>query len=76
MNLYKISQDKNNGWDTYDSAIVCAASEDEARLINPEGGWTTYSSWCQSPDDVTVELIGTAVEDTNRGIVLASFNAG
>ena len=76
VNLYKISQNTNNGLDTYDSAIVCAASEDEARLINPEIGSTTYYCWCAAAEDVTVELIGTALEDANRGIVLASFNAG
>ncbi len=31
MKLYKISQNINNNYDTYDSAIVCAENEDEAR---------------------------------------------
>lgn len=35
MNLYLISQEENNGWDTYDSAVVCAETEDEARRIHP-----------------------------------------
>jgi len=35
MNLYLISQTINNGYDTYDSAVVCAESEDEARKIHP-----------------------------------------
>lgn len=35
MNIYKISQNINNGWDTYDSAIVCAESEEDARKIHP-----------------------------------------
>lgn len=41
MKLYKITQSDNNGYDTYDSAIVCANSEDEARIINP-GGYYKY----------------------------------
>lgn len=35
MKLYKISQNVNNGYDTYDDAIVCAENEHEARKINP-----------------------------------------
>lgn len=37
MNLYKISQDVNDGWDTFDSAIVAAKSEEDARNIHPDG---------------------------------------
>lgn len=33
--LYKLSQDVNNGYDTYDSIIVCAYSEQDARKIHP-----------------------------------------
>ena len=46
MKLYKISQDENNEYDTFDSAIVCAESEEEAKKIHPaemdydeEGYW-------------------------------------
>ena len=28
MNLYALHQDKNDGYDTYDSAVVAAAGED------------------------------------------------
>jgi len=35
MNLYLISQDANDGYDTYDSAVVAAKSENDARTINP-----------------------------------------
>lgn len=37
MNLYLISQEANAEYGTYDSAVVCAASEDDARLIHPAG---------------------------------------
>lgn len=78
MKLYLISQDENDGYDTYDSAVVCAGSEDEARKINPDyGEWgRNYGSWCSSPDKVTVRHIGEAVEGMEPGIVLASFHAG
>lgn len=35
MKLYKISQSRNTGWYTYDSAIVVADSKEEARMIIP-----------------------------------------
>jgi hypothetical protein len=35
MNLYKISQDVNNDWDTFDSAVVVANSAEEAKKIIP-----------------------------------------
>ncbi len=80
MNLYIISQSINDDYNTYDSAVVAAISESQARLIRPGGGsWEgpdSYDSWCASPEDVSVELIGVAVEGTSEGVILASFNAG
>ena len=35
MNLYRIWQGQNCSYDTYDSAVVAAESEDGARLIHP-----------------------------------------
>ena len=78
MNLYKISQTENLGWDTYDSAVVAAESEQlakETNLCSCEWGYE-HSSWASSPDKVTVELIGVAVEGTKAGVIVASFNAG
>jgi hypothetical protein len=52
MNLYLISQNANDDYDTYDSAVVAAKSESDARTINPcdsvthvaDGQWMgTYS---------------------------------
>ena len=37
MKLYKIYQDINGGYDTFDSAIVAAESEDEAKSFHPNG---------------------------------------
>lgn len=83
MNLYLISQDEHNSYDTYDAAIVCADNEDEARKINPSGGgWKDPNlhsymySWASKPANVKVTLIGKAEDHMHKGIVLASFNAG
>lgn len=35
-----------------------------------------YGTWAYRPDQVEAELIGIAVEGTEQGIILGSFNAG
>ena len=35
MKIYKISQDVNKDYDTYDSAVVYAENEEEAKSIHP-----------------------------------------
>ena len=72
MKLWKISQDKNSEYDTYDSAIVAAVDEESARktkVSEDEYAWA-------APEFVTVDYIGEAKEDTEPGVILASFNAG
>lgn len=78
MNLYLISQDVNDGWDTYDSAVVAAKSEQEARSIHPSGRESspTWDQTWTSPTNVKVELIGKAVPGTKAGVICSSFNAG
>jgi hypothetical protein len=79
VKLFLISQNKNNDYDTYDSAVVAAPDEAAARNTNPENGkpmneWDRYSSWCFGPEQVTVRYIGEAV-DVEQGVVCASFHA-
>ena len=82
MFLYYVTQDENCGYDTYDSMIVAAKSEEDARLVHPAGytdlkAWKSrYSSWATSPDNVSVVLIGVALEDQKEEVIIASFNAG
>lgn len=50
MNLYLISQDQNSDYDTYDSAVVAANNEDEARYTHPSPASTfrwhaEYNRW-------------------------------
>jgi len=75
MNLYKLSQNKHRGHDTYDSAIVCAENEEEARNTKIGHVESFYSSWVE-PQYIKVELIGVANDSIPKGIILASFNAG
>lgn len=76
MNIYLISQDENDGYDTYDSAVVAAPDEATARTIVPDENWPHWGvgTWCSSPDKVKVEYIGTT--ERPQGVILASFNAG
>ena len=79
MNLYLLSQNANNGYDTHDSCVVVAESEDVARLISPSGDawdeeWTT---WAYKPEQVVVTYLGTAEDTLKSGdIICSSFNAG
>lgn len=91
MNLYKISQDINNDYDTFDSAVVVAESEYAASRIHPRyfGMWKeiktldeiwadeSNTSWVRTPQEVHVELLGIAEDSLEAGtIIVSSFNAG
>ena len=83
MNLYLITQDVTCGYDTYDSCVVCAASEADARLIHPQEryavsygrNWDRHT-WADRPDQVTAKLLGVADASLHAGVVCASYNAG
>ncbi len=79
MNLYLLTQTKNTGYDTYDSIVVAAKNSTDAARTPPDSDGDLYvpsqGSWA-SPEDVLVEMIGTARRGTKAGVILASFNAG
>jgi len=80
MKLWRIYQDMNDGYDTYDSAVVVAPDADSARAIHPStvSGWNDYcGTWASRPDQVGAICIGEAMPNLEAGtVVLASFNAG
>lgn len=88
MNIYLIGQNKISGYDSYDSAVVIAESETQARMIHPHSqygfidpiitDWNEpYSTWAPSYDHVTAKLIGVADPSYNTPVVIcASYNAG
>lgn len=81
MKLFLISQHVNQGYDTYDSAVVAAESHADAKKIHPsddQSRWTQpYSrTWASKPVEVSATLIGEAKPGTKAGVILASFNAG
>lgn len=81
MNIYLLYNDAVRGYDTYNSAVVRAESEDEARMMHPSGfEWdgteaNCWGNWCGATQ-VRVTLLGTAADSTSKGVVCASYNAG
>lgn len=81
MKLWKISQGKNNGYDTFDEAVVVAETEYEARRMHPQNGKDIATAdmlheWVTDPADVTAEYIGEARGNVEKRVVCASFHAG
>ena len=74
MKLWLLTQTVNIGYDTYDSAVVAAESEEEARNIEV-GDTGPYGTWAK-PEHVRVEYLGEARDKHPFGVVCASFNAG
>jgi hypothetical protein len=80
MRLYLLTQISNNGYDTYDSCVVCAENEEDAKSIHPDGSVfierKSWSTWTATKDQISCEEIGVSIEGLGRGVIIASFNAG
>lgn len=79
MKLYLLSQSVNTGYETYDSMVVAAPNEATAQRMAPywpEDFKRAKLSWAERPEEVTVELIGTAKPGTEQSVICSSFNAG
>ena len=87
--LYLVERTDKVTWDEYDSFVVCAESEDEARRVYPGGRMffeddmseesRKYFKWCWTDKIETLEVtcIGLAsVSLKNRQVICSSFNAG
>ena len=77
MKLYFLSQNDNNGYDTYVSAVVCAENETDAKSISPDGEPfienNPFSAWAIKASAISCKEIGIANEEQKRGVVIASF---
>ena len=77
LKLYLISQNVNDTYNTFDSAVVVAETEEDAKHIHPcdpSDPRYNYPSWTTS-DNVTCKLLSETVSsDLQAGdIVCASF---
>ena len=76
MNIYLLTQDERRGYDTYDSCVVFADSEDEALQIHPNIlGWDSRT-WASGTENINVSYMGTNPKVTESGLIISSFNAG
>lgn len=77
MNLYLVTQNENDDYDTFDSMVVAAESEKRARHMTPGSLYEWGDdAWCSSPDKASVRKIGVAVLGMKAEVILTSFNAG
>ena len=81
MKIYLLSQNQYSSYDTYDSCVVCAESEEDAKTIHPDGSNFSEKDdwmhcWANSLEDIRCQEIGIANDKQIRGVICASFNAG
>ena len=77
MNLYLVSQDFNQDWDTFDAFVCVAESEEQARKIYPCYSEESIQSTWASNEHIKVKYIGMALSTMQTPeIILTSFNAG
>lgn len=81
MNLYLLTRKDELTYDEYDSCVVCAETEEDAKTIHPDGtvfkgDERPWRTWVGNSSEIDCELIGIANENQERGVILASFNAG
>ena len=90
MNLYLLTQNENNGYDTFDSMVISAENEEDAKYFSlkraymleetfdDDAVWRNYkiSDWHSGSwsFNPAVEFIGTSI--IGEGLVCESFNAG
>ena len=66
MKLYLLTQNENTANGTFDSCVVVASSEEEARHVHPMGDWDRVDVWTYTPEDVEVNYLGEAREDLEK----------
>jgi hypothetical protein len=80
MKLFLLQQEENTSWDTYDSIVVCAIDEEDAKTIDPYGDVFIpvkyLGTWAKTKEGIICTEIGQASIDLKRGVVIGSFNAG
>ena len=91
MNIYLLTQDVENGYDTFDSCVVIAANEELARNTHPYTEVYTYvdgeehnsyreqrksASRAWAQYSKDISVELLGTADKEPGVILASFNAG
>ena len=78
MKLYRITQNINNWYDTYDSCIVIAENEEEARNNNLQFDDERWWIWVKESEKykLQIELLWELMSWEETWVILSSFNAG
>ena len=75
MNLYLLSQNSNDDFDSYNFCVVCAKDEEDAKTISPDNGVfeenKNYGLWVKTKDLIFCEKIGKASIHLKRGVIVA-----
>lgn len=84
--IWLLTQRQNKGFDTFDSCLVAADTEDEARMITPDGlpfrgildfpRTRAHSRWAYTSDAVVIEKIGVTKRERKGKVIITSYNAG
>lgn len=73
MNVYLLERTDYWSYDMYDSAVVVAKDEEEAKNLFPKHFSKTYDPLVK---DIIVTIIATEAVKTDADIICASYNAG
>lgn len=83
MRIFKVARTDTVSYDEYDAFVAVAESEADARAMHPSGKskvdeWSFEAgTWpVADPATLVVTDLGVAAPGVERGVVLASFNAG
>ena len=81
MYLYYLNQTENTTYESIQSCIVCAESEEDAKTMDPSCGPGPYScvykenqihwNWAYTKKGIQCKLIGIPSSDIPRGVVMA-----
>lgn len=78
-NIYMLEHAEYLGMCYYSMALVTADSEEEARLIRPDGerwGKEWYSYWVSDVNDLEVTLIGTTEIYSPNTLITENYREG
>lgn len=75
MNIYLVTQNFNNTYDTFDSMIIIAKDDEKAKDISILDRKDDPDTWA-TRNHLKADLLGKAVKGSEEKIVFQSFNAG
>lgn len=82
MNIYLLERTDCGSYDSFDSVVVIAEGTTDAKAIHPSGrsfkeeASDQWNGWVNKKSLIKITKIGVADKGQERGVVLASFNAG